>query len=73
MKERKINETFPHYKLGTLRVVEEKGNNTCEGCVFDTRERCLNEIEKHITGKCAAEERSDGKGVIFVKVKTGGQ
>lgn len=67
MKERKINETFPHYNLGTLRVVEESGEYACQGCVFDTAKECTNDIEKHITGACSMEDRSDHKGVIFVK------
>jgi len=69
MKERRINETFAHYKLGTLRVVEESGDYACQGCVFDTAAKCTNDIEKRITGACSMEDRSDHKGVIFVKEK----
>lgn len=69
MKERSIGTTFPHYNLGTLRVVEESGEYACQGCVFDTAEKCTNDIEKRITGACSAEDRSDHKGVIFVKEK----
>jgi len=69
MKERRIGETFAHYKLGTLRVVEESGDYACQGCVFDTPQKCTNDMEKRATGNCSAEDRSDNKGVIFVRVK----
>lgn len=68
MRQRPVNETFAHYTLGTLRVVEDNGNYGCQGCVFDTADRCTND-NKNYTGACSADERADGQGVIFVKVK----
>ena len=66
MKERKVNSTFNHPTLGTLKVVREGNSFSCEGCAFNTRERCTNDPDKWRTGQCASEERSDRIGVIFV-------
>ena len=68
MREDAINETFTHEVYGTLRVQEDKGFFSCEGCYFNQWDKCTNH-DQNMTGTCAPETRKDGKGVIFVKVK----
>lgn len=69
MKERPINEVFPHPVYGTLKVVPETEENGCYGCVFNSPKACLNDADKIHTGACATEHRFDKQGVIFIKEK----
>ena len=68
MREYSIGETFYHPVYGTLRVQEDKGDFSCDGCYFNERDCCTNH-DRNMTGTCAPEARKDGKGIIFVKVK----
>lgn len=52
----------------TLEVVEQDG---CDGCFFGIGDICYNPTMNGLVDgfNCKSEDRSDGKGVIFKKVK----
>ena len=62
--ERKIGETF-EYEGKTLKVKEDK-NGSCHDCFFN--KKCTLPVIK-IVGKCDADNREDGKSIIFVEVQ----
>lgn len=49
----------------TLEEVEQDG---CDGCFFSINNTCYNPTKNGLF-HCKSEDRSDGKGVIFKKVK----
>ena len=67
MKSRKIGDVFVHPTEGKLRVVVEPAVGECYGCAFNGVKMCKNDPDKIHTGSCAASERADNTGVIFVK------
>ncbi len=64
MKELKVGERFSV----TLEVVEQDG---CDGCFFCISDTCYNPTMNGLVDgfSCKSEDRSDGKGIIFKKVK----
>ena len=50
----------------TFEAVEADGYS-CKGCFFDDRLNACEEWRKHYS--CGTKERSDGKNIIFKKVK----
>lgn len=50
----------------TLEAVEADGYS-CKGCIFDDGVNACEEWRKHYS--CSTKERSDGKNIIFKKVK----
>ena len=62
MKEFKVGEKITI----TLEAVEADGYS-CKGCFFDDSLNVCEEWRKHYS--CSTKERSDGKNIIFKKVK----
>lgn len=50
----------------TLEAVEADGYS-CNGCIFDDGVNACEEWRKHYS--CSTKKRSDGKNIIFKKVK----
>lgn len=62
MKEIKVGERVTI----TLEAVEE-GGSYCLGCIFDNDIKSCEEWRNHYP--CRSKERSDGKNIVFKKVK----
>ncbi len=55
--------------LARLKCIAQREDkpSSCEGCFFFDFEDCT-EINLHIVGGCARDEREDSQDVIFVKI-----
>ena len=69
--ERKVNETYNERTDRNQHVslaVRESADGTCDGC-FYRHQHCRRMNVWNYHGECKADKRSDGRSVIFVKLK----